>query len=182
MFSCGRCPSPCTWDSSQPPSLVWRKAKEGTQQPQDLAEDHPEAILPSVVLSAQLSRQKPCQAAGSSLPAPCQAWEIPPQAWGGEFGCCANPPAKACPVLRAVRAAGGSEGSSSARVWVLDGCRVLACQAGCQPECSSLGLSKLLWDTRKAFQGEVGSGDSGISAEAAATHHPKTSLPVRPRT
>lgn len=46
--------------------LFWRKASKGAQ---NVGKEHLEALLPSVVLSAQLSRRQPCQAAGASLPA-----------------------------------------------------------------------------------------------------------------
>lgn len=63
----GHQPSPRSQGSSQPPSLepFGRKASKGAQ---NVGKEHLEALLPSVVLSAQLSRQQPCQAAGASLP------------------------------------------------------------------------------------------------------------------
>lgn len=84
----GHQPSPGTQGSSQPPSLepFWRKASKGAQ---NVGKEHLEALLPSVVLSAQLSRQQPCQAAGASLPAAassCQAWERTRGAAGGFVG------------------------------------------------------------------------------------------------
>lgn len=121
---------PCTQGSSQPPSLglFWREAREGARQRRNVAKEHLEAILPSVVLSAQLSRQQPCQAAGS-IPAchtrpPCQAWGITPRGCEWVFGGCALLPAK-LPAGAAVigQPAGSRERTRVPGIWLPGGCR-----------------------------------------------------------
>lgn len=54
-----------------------------------MGKEHLEALLPSVVLSAQLSRQQPCQAAGASLPpaaVPLPGLGIHPRGLRVDFG------------------------------------------------------------------------------------------------